>query len=329
MLGQQILQLYQSTVDSSLRQMPFDASSKEALLRWQRKARGEIRRILGQMPPVKINFGLERQTVEENDQFVRERLVYWTRPGLQAAAFLLTPKNVRFPAPAVLCLHGHSRGGKDEVVDPKSIYHGFGRRFAEQGCVVLCPDQIGFGERALPENKVNYMVLVHGLNMLGQTLIGWRYWDLVRALDLLEGLETVRKTRIGVMGLSLGGEMTLFLSALETRVRAACVCGYLTSHRSTFLDRPHCTCGLLRDLAQHFEHVDLAALIAPRPLFLDAGRKDEAFPFQDAQALIRDLTKVYELFGKPPSDLGLELHDGGHEIAGLQSIPWMLEKLQA
>jgi dienelactone hydrolase len=193
---------------------------------------------------------------------------------------------------------------------------------------VLCPDQIGFGERELPEGKVNYQVIVHGLNMLGHTLIGLRYWDLLRALDLLQSLPAVSRGRIGVMGLSLGGEMTMFVSALQTRVRAAVVCGYLTSHRSTFLDRPHCTCGHLRDLAKHFEHADIAALIAPRPLFLDAGRKDGSFPYQDAQAIVRQLRPVYRLFGRPRSHLGIEVHDGGHEIAGKESIPWLLDRLR-
>jgi dienelactone hydrolase len=280
------------------------------------------------MPRRQVALGIQRQTVEETDRLVRQRLVYWTRPGLQATAYLLLPKAAPLPAPAVLCLHGHGQGGKDEAIDPASIYRGFGRRFAEEGCVVLCPDQIGFGERALPDGPVNYQVLVHGLNLLGHTLIGLRYWDLVRALDLLAGLPQVRPDRIGVMGLSLGGEMTLFLAGLQTRVRAACVCGYLTSHRSTFLDQPHCTCGHLRDLSRHFEHLDLAALIAPRPLFVDAGRRDPAFPWQEAQALVRRLRPAYRLLGRPRSHLGLEVHDGAHEISGRLSIPWMLRRLR-
>lgn len=328
MYRQQVIQLYHSTVKDSLRQMPFDASSRDAYLRWQKKARRVLLRILGEMPREVVDFQLQRKVVEETDDYVRERLVYWTRPGLQATAYLLTPKGVRLPGPAVMCLHGHSAGGKDDCLDPDYLYHSFGRRFAEEECVVFCPDQIGFGERKLPEGKVNYQVLVHGLNMLGHTLIGWRYWDLVRALDLLESLPTVQKKRIGVMGLSLGGEMTLLLSALQTRVRAACVCGYLTSHLNTFLDRPHCTCGHLRDLAKYFEHVDLAAMIAPRPLFIDSGRKDPDFLTRDAQAVVRELQPVYDLCGKPKSHLGIEVHNGAHEISGVKSIPWMVERLK-
>ena len=328
MFDQQVLDLYGQLVDASLRQLAFDASSKKAFTTWQQKARRRLRQIIGELPSERVDFGLERQLVEENDHFVRERLVYWTRPGLQATAYLLTPRKAPFPAPGMLCLHGHG-GSKDAVLDPESIYHGFGRRFAEAGCVVLCPDQIGFGERDLPEGKVTYQVLVHGLNMVGHTLIGLRYWDLVRALDLLAGLETVRSSRIGVMGLSLGGETTLFLAALQKRVRAACVCGYLTSHRITFLDRPHCTCGHLRDLARYFEHVDLAALIAPRPLFLDSGRQDPDFPSRHARALVRELRPVYDLFDCPRSHLGIEVHDGAHEISGRRSIPWILKQLRS
>ena len=327
-LSAQIVALYQQTVATSLRQSPLVATTPAAFAAWQRQARARLRRILGELPTVRRDLAVARQVVEEHPDYTRERLVYTTRPGLQATAYLLTPRRLTGRVPAVLCLHGHGVGGKDEAIDPASIYRGFGRRFAAAGLVALCPDQIGFGERALPDGKVNYQVLVHGLNMLGQTLIGWRYWDLVRALDLLQSLPTVQADRIGVMGLSLGGEMTLFLSGLQARVRAACVCGYLTSHRSTFLDRPHCTCGHLRDLARHFEHVDLAALIAPRPLFLDAGRQDESFPVAEARRLVRQLRPVYQLHDCPASWLGLEVHDGGHEIAGTRSIPWMIDRLR-
>ncbi|MBT4504177.1 MAG: hypothetical protein HOC74_40980 [Gemmatimonadetes bacterium] len=326
--GRQVIDFYQQTVGASLRQSPFDGSSREAFTAWQRNGRRRLRRILGEMPQEKVDFELQREVVEETDRCVRERLVYRTRPGLQATAYLLTPKGIDLPVPAMLCLHGHGQEGKEATVDPESIYRGFARRFAEEGCVVLCPDQIGSGERILPEDKVTYQVLIHGLNMLGHTLIGVRYWDLVRGLDLLESFPEVERRRIGVMGLSLGGEMTLMLSALEKRVKAACVCGYLTSHLSTFLDRPHCTCGHLRDLAREFEHVDLAALIAPRPLFVDSGSRDPSFPSRDARELVRDLRPVYKLFDKPRTHLGIEVHDGEHEISGLKSIPWMLRRLR-
>lgn len=326
--AQQTIDLYHSLVDNSLRQMPFDVSSMAAFQKWQRKARRQVGQILGPMPQEKVDFQLQREVVLETDSYTQERLVYFTRPGLQATAYLLTPRKISSSAPGVLALHGHGSEGKDGVIDPGSIYSGFARRLAEAGCVVLAPDQIGSGERRLKADKVDYSVLIHGLNMLGHTLIGVRYWDLVRALDLLEGLEGVDRKRIGVMGLSLGGEMTLFLSALQSRVKASVVCGYLTSHRNTFLGEHHCTCGYLPGLARYFEHVDLAALLAPRPLFLDSGKKDSSFPWTDANALVKELRAAYRLHGKPSSHLGIEIHDGGHSIAGKKSIPWLVRRLK-
>ena len=327
-LDRQIVDLYRQIVSENIRQLPYDASSRTAFGSWQRRARFRLKKILGELPRERIGFGLQRKVVEDGPRYTMEHLQYWTRPGLQAVAYLLTPKGVTLPAPGMLCLHGHSNGGKDESIDPDSIYRGFGRTFAEAGCVVLCPEQIGFGERAFEDERVTYNVLVHGLNMVGHTLIGLRYWDLVRSLDLLQEEPTVVKRRMGVMGLSLGGEMTLFLAALQTRLRAACVGGYLSTHLHSFLDRPHCTCGHMRDLAKYFEHVDLAALIAPRPLFLDTGRKDKMFPVKDARDLVRQLRQVYDLFDRPEPHLGIHAHGGGHEISCKRSVPWMLQRLR-
>ena len=325
--GRQVARLYRSVVRSSIRQMPFDASSPEAFLAWQEAARLVLLRALGELPREKVGLRLTRKVVRETPRYVQERIEYTTRPGLRVPAYLFTPRDAEMPAPAMLCLHGHSTGGKDEVVDPQSPYRGFGRTFAERGCVVLCPDQIAFGERRLADEEVAYPIMVHGLNMIGQSLLGWRSWDLVRALDLLEGLETVRRDRIGVMGLSLGGETTAFLAALQTRVRAACVCGFFSSNLNSFLRDTHCPCAHLYDLARQLEHIDVAAMIAPRPLFVDSGLNDPHFPTRDARALVRGLRPVYDLFGRPPSYLGIEVHGGGHEISGRKSIPWMIERL--
>ena len=326
-LGGEVVRLYGKLVKDSLRQMPFDASTRAKFEAWQRRARRVMMNALGEMPKEKVALQVRREPVETNDRYTLERLVYRTRPGLHASAYLLTPRGIERPAPAVLALHGHSSGGKDETIDPKSIYRGFGRTLAERGCVTLCPEQIGFGGRALPPGRVTYDVLTHGLNLVGHTLIGLRYWDLVRALDLLETLDTVDRRRIGVMGLSLGGEMTLFLAAGDRRVKAACICGYLTSFASTFLHAPHCTCGALRDLARDLEHADLAALIAPRPLFADSGTADTSFLTRETRKTVRELRRIYDLYKRPKDDLGLEVHPGAHEICGAKSIPWLVRQL--
>ena len=52
-----------------------------------------------------------------------------------------------------------------------------------------------------------------------RTLMGERLWDLMRCVDLLLSLEDkVDRGRIGCTGLSLGGEMAMWLGAMDSRV---------------------------------------------------------------------------------------------------------------
>ncbi|MDP6124952.1 MAG: alpha/beta hydrolase family protein [Candidatus Latescibacteria bacterium] len=51
----------------------------------------------------------------EFEDYVREKVVITTRPGLQMPAFLLTPKGRQKRLPGIVCVPGHSRG-KDDIV---------------------------------------------------------------------------------------------------------------------------------------------------------------------------------------------------------------------
>ena len=62
----------------------------------------------------------------------------------------------------------------------------------------------------------------------------------MRCVGYLESLPTVDKTRIGCGGLSLGGEMAMWLAAMDTRIAAADSCGWLTTMDQ--LESNHCLC---------------------------------------------------------------------------------------
>ena len=59
--------------------------------------------------------------------------------------------------------------------------------------------------------------------------MGERLWDLMRCVSYLETLPNVDKSRIGCGGLSLGGEMAMWLAAMDTRIAAADSSGWLTT----------------------------------------------------------------------------------------------------
>ena len=207
------------------------------------------------------------------------------------------------------------------------IYHKYPHRFAEAGFVVLVPEHISFGERANPEPRYRGCSFEHeALNLLDSTAIGYRLWELQRALDLLETLPQVGSNRIGCAGLSLGGEMTLYLAACDRRIRVACIACFLISFKGTFLKEPHCTCGYVPQMVRDFEHVDLASLIAPQPLMMQAGKQDGSFLVEDAQRSYEGLIELYGMLSGG-EQIALDVFEGGHEFDLDPALDWFQQWL--
>lgn len=321
--------------DTLARQQRFRGATRDEFQAWQPGARATLREVL-RMPEELGAPDLARQPValsgqrwgrsRSEDAFRIERLCYQTMPGVRVSAYLFIPENLPGPAPAILAPPGHGHGINDLAFNRDSYFRGYAHELARRGFVVLAPEHIGFGERVLATNDGTHGFYTGAAQLLGFTMYGVFVRELERALDVLAALPEVDATRIGCYGISLGGATTLLLAALDARVRAACVSGFFTSFRSTFLDVAHCSCGNVQDLALHFEHVDLAALMAPRPLLLEIGRADPGFPYDEALASMEELRGIYALCDAEER-LRHELHEEGHVISGRVAYEWFAEQL--
>ena len=96
---------------------------------------------------------------------------------------------------------------------------------ASEGYVVLAPDLRGFGERGdwMPDDKYHCDWDLVCATMAGVVPHQRNLWDLQRALDVLAAHPLVDPDRVGAAGLSYGATCTLFLAAIDERVRAAIV----------------------------------------------------------------------------------------------------------
>src|SRR3712207_9278492 len=97
--------------------------------------------------------------------------------------------------------------------------------------------------------------------MLGRSLLGRRVWDTLRAIDYLQTRPEVDAERIGIMGISGGGMVTLFASALDERLRAAVISGYLCTFEGSIMSIYHCLCNYVPGLLQDAEMYDIAAML--------------------------------------------------------------------
>src|SRR5262249_52022268 len=95
-----------------------------------------------------------------------------------------------------------------------------------------------------------------------------------------------------------GGLNTLFTAALDERVRAAAIAGYVFhfNHWIKYAGS-HCTCCYLPGLYRSMEWFEVASLTAPRALLMLQGERDDIFAIVGARKAGRETETVYSLLG--------------------------------
>jgi dienelactone hydrolase len=117
----------------------------------------------------------------------------------------------------------------------------------------------------------------------------------------------IEPNRIGMTGLSYGGFYTLFFSALEPRIRVAVSSCFVNDrYRYNWED------WVWKGSATCFLDEEVAKMICPRPLFLEAGEKDEIFAANGFPAVAQEVAGAYSALGIPDR-FQSRVHHGGHE----------------
>jgi dienelactone hydrolase len=297
---------------------------------WRTATRARLHALLGP-EPAPVPLDVEITDSVDCGAYSRDRIVFDSEETMAVPAFLLVPHARRDapPGPGVLAIHGHG-AGKALVcgVEPGGPGDDYAHQLAQLGYVVLAPDLRGFGERAdwMPSDKYECDWNLVCAVMAGVVPLERNLWDLQRALDVLTAHDLVDGSRVGAAGLSYGGTCALFLAALDQRVRAAVVSGYLSSWRAAH-EMPWNMCGsqILPGQLGALEHLDIAGLIAPRPLLVESGTEDDLFPVAAARATVGALARVYASLGAPPDALRHDVFDEGHRWHGVL-VPEFLER---
>jgi len=305
---------------------PFpDDGSPGDVAAWRKRCRERFDQLLGPFPAA-VPLAPETLETVQCVGYVRHKVVFDSEHAMSVPAYLLVPEDRTAPGPAVLAIHGHGPGkshvcGLAHTAQANADY---ARQLVLRGFVVLAPDLRCFGERLDDLPSGHYACdtnLVHAV-MAGATPLTQNIWDMARALDFLEQQPLVDPARLGVAGLSYGGTMSLFLAACDQRIGAAVVSGYLSSWASSHAV-PLNMCGsqVLPGTLGRVEHVDIAALVAPRPMLIESGEADPLFPVEAARRTVGQLRRVYAAFGAGDR-LQHDVFNGGHEWHGQEAYPF-------
>src|SRR5690606_3026953 len=136
------------------------------------------------------------------------------------------------------------------------------------GFITLTTGLRGFGLLGPPassEHNVIYNALLAG-SFYKAVIVK----DLKRAVDVLQSRPEVDAGRIGITGVSFGGELSVVYAALDTRIKVAVFQGYSGSVGPDLgLSGPaghkHHYCHVIPGINTGLSSEDLFLLIAPRP----------------------------------------------------------------
>ncbi len=250
---------------------------------------------------------------EHENGFTRSLIHYPAPDGEQIEAFLFQPTGEE-PRGAILALHQHNSQwaiGKSEIAglvgDPLQA---FGPALARRGMTVLAPGAVGFESRlksagwgtslAPSLEKAHstaegwlqsYNHMAHRL-VRGELLMRKILEDCATALSVLQ--DRTKMARLGVIGHSFGGIVTLFLAALDTRVEFACSSGAVCSYRHKLATGTGLEMSLIiPSFAEHYDFDDLLRCIAPRKIFVVSSDDDPQAA--DAEELLENARQAFEV----------------------------------
>jgi dienelactone hydrolase len=346
-------------------QLSFLRPQFKKLPAWKRRGRAKLLELLHYAPP---ECHPNAEVVERTDcgDYIREKIYFNTTPDIRVHGYLLIPKNVRLPAPALIALHDHGAfyfWGKEKLVEmedehpsltafKRQYYEGISiaSALARQGYVVIVIDMFYWGERRMllesdpadwrdrpttitPERiakfnqraSQNEQLVGRTIHAAGFTWPGVIFWDDIRTVDYLVTRPEVDKKRIGCVGLSVGGFRSCHLAALDDRIKAAVVVGWMTSFPYQLKRHVLNTIGhtmLVPGLYRQLDYPDVATLAMPSALLVINGSKDVLFQPDGVRAAFDKLTACYKKAGAPEK-LRLRLYDTPHEFnREMQAEAW-------
>ncbi len=321
------------------RELEFRATTLSEALRWQDTLRAKLIELMGGFPQKPCDLQPQVLASDEFRTYIRETVQFQSRPSMSVFGYLLFPKgfDAAVPSPAVLCLAGHGRGVDDivgiaEDGSMRSEFGGYQNDFAlqclEHGYAVLAIEQFGFGHRRdtlacqRGAGSSSCQPSAGAALLLGHTMVGWRVYDAMRALDYLATRPEIDMNRLAVMGISGGGTTTFFTAATDRRVKAAVVSGYFNTFRDSILSISHCIDNYIPNVLKYAEMYDIAGLIAPRALFVESGTEDTIFPIEATRFAVDQAKAIFKVFGADDK-LGFEAFDADHRFHGVGAFQFL------
>lgn len=312
----------------------LDFSSQDAYLRSSAALRARLRESLRFPPPgfeQKPTAQPGEKRVGEDDLAVYRELRIPVLPGVETVGLYIRPKNARDQDRLPLVIAAPGRGGMPApAADGGLPTIGRNNRdlswdALQRGFAVWVPIFVHYG-RDGDDFRDRLTVRAWQANT---SLPAIEIAKIIRAIDALGQRNDIDADRIAMVGHSYGGFYTLYATALEPRIRVAVVSAYFNDREAVldgsepggFLDwRYPDSLSLWRDPV-------IAALVAPRPLLVEAGTQDQLFPIEGARRAAEEARQLYAKQGLA-ARFEFSPFAGRHDFDGKTAIDFVEKHLR-
>lgn len=257
---------------------------------WEaRKAnlRKQILSAAGLLPmPVKSPLNPQVFGRVERGGYSVEKVLLETMPGFYLGGNLYRPLGPKAKHPAIATPHGHWTYGRLEN-QPLGSIPARCINLARQGYVVFAYDMLGYNDTV--QTPHTFGGQAEQLWSFGP--LGLQLWNSIRVVDFLQSLEYVDPERIAATGASGGGTQTFLLAAVDDRMKWSAPVNMVSA-----IMQGGCGCENAPNLRVGAFNVEIAAMMAPRPMLLVSATGDwtRNVPSEEFPAIRR----IYDLYGR-------------------------------
>jgi dienelactone hydrolase len=350
--------------------LSFLAKEFQDVAAWKRAARAKLLEFVHYSPPKCEPRPEVVEKVDRGDHIREEVLFNTTPDTRVPAYVLIPKKaKFPAPAIVALHDHGAFYfWGKEKLIEgenehpaltefKKQYYAGVSVASAlvRQGYVVIVIDMFYWGERRMildddpadwrerPRSisakridefnrraSQNEQLVGRAIFAAGFTWSGVIFWDDARTVDYLVTRPEVDRKRIGCVGLSVGGLRSCHLAALDDRIKAAVIVGWMASFPAQLKAHLRNSIGhtmLVPGLYRYMDYPDVTTLAMPSALLIINGNKDQLFNLQGVEQSFDKIQACYKKAGIADK-IRARFYDTPHEFNHeMQAEAWeWLEK---
>ena len=288
--------------------------------------------IVGRLPEPTLRPNPRLRKIREEETWTGYEVVLDVWPDVYVWGILCIPKDLRpgEQRPVVVCQHGHNGLPLDVIATEGphyETYKAFAARLAKQGFITFAPHNPTRGE-------YRFRSIQRKANPLKASLFSVILAQHQQLLKWLGSLPFVDPGRIAFYGLSWGGRTAMRVPALLEGYGLSICSGDFNSWNRKVITVNYANSYMYSqafetyefNLANAFDHSELAGLIAPRPFMVESGYYDTVAYIEWVGYEYARVRRLYDELGIPERTR-LEFFPGPHQIHGVGTFDFLHEQL--